>query len=76
MSEEWSDPRVEVSEPRFKVTERYVSGWTDWRAIYPTKITWRYKLRLWWRESAWRASLKRRIIRAYVRYRMRWTRNL
>lgn len=55
----------------YKTTERYVYGWTDPRAACPTRITWRYKLRLWFRESLWW-----RVRRAYVRYRMRWTRLL
>lgn len=58
----------------FKVTERYVHGWTDWRAVYATEVTRWYIVRCWWRDTVkpWFRSVRR----AYVRYRMRWTRTL
>lgn len=45
-----ADARLE----RFRVTERPVHGWTDWRAVYGTSPRgWRYRLRTWWRDAAW-----------------------
>lgn len=43
--------KEEDRDKAFRYTERPTVGWTDWRAIYGTRITLWYKFRCWLRDE-------------------------
>lgn len=51
---------IDARNARFAARERYAHGWTDWRAIYGTRVTLRYRLRCWVRDA-----LRPRVRRAW-----------